>query len=81
MADSVRADSLVGQGRHLLPGLFRIPFDHGVNTETGYGIATAIQENSIVGRTVGNQRGQCIHGFLPQRALTLFLAFADNPHE
>jgi hypothetical protein len=45
MADGVRAHSLLGW--HFRSCVFRVPFDHVIDAETGCAMATTIQENSI----------------------------------
>jgi hypothetical protein len=81
MADGVRAHLLVGQRWHFGSCLFRVPFDHGIDTETGYRMATAIQENSIRRRTIHDERSDGFHGCGPQGTLPLFAAFSDDPHK
>src|SRR5208283_28973 len=81
MTDRVRAHSLVGQRWRFPSCLFRIPFDHRIDTETGYGMAATIQENSIPRRTISDERSECFHGCTPQRTLALLAAFSKDPHE
>jgi len=81
MANGVGAHSLVGQGWHFRLYLIRVPLHHRIDTETRYGMTATIQENSIRGRTIGDERSECFHGCAPQGTLSLLVALSDDPHK
>src|SRR5215472_1065881 len=81
MANGVRAHSLVGQRWHFCLCLFRVPFNHRMDTETRYGMTATIQENAIGRRTIRDEWSERFHSCSPQRALTLLTAFSDDPDE
>ena len=78
--DSVWAYTLALQRGHVLANGLGIAFHHGVNTIPCQGVSLAVEEDVIGIRTASDQAGKFLDGFVPERTMAQFAAFAANNH-
>src|SRR6266702_3284852 len=80
VADRVWADSFCRQGRSFDLSLQRMALDQIVNAETRDRMAAAIEEDMLVGWTIGGQSCEFSNGHWPEWTETFFTAFAADLH-